>query len=234
MIHQHIFASPRPGMSEQEFQDYWRYVHAIKYAMPIPQVKKYKISLRIDMPNIYNKIAYSGVAEIWLNNETEQAESILTPEYIEGAKKDEKKWAAAWQTLVLDTDANTLYELTPQKHEAQEYKIMVLLKRKETMSLSQFRDYIINCNADIVAKTPGLIRNHCCFAKNKYYEGTNEPAFDYIGHFGAENMLDLKKMICSDYWKSKVHTDFLNISDQWIHASMTTRSEWIIGPEPRP
>ena len=160
MIHQHIFASPRPGMSEQEFQDYWRYIHAIKYAMPIPQVKKYKIGLRINMPQIYNSISYSGVAEIWLNNEQEQAESLLTPEYIEGAKKDEKRWAAAWQTLVLDTDPTTLYELTPQEHDEQEYKIMVLLKRKEGMSLSQFRDYIVNNNAEIIVKTPGLIRNH--------------------------------------------------------------------------
>jgi hypothetical protein len=230
MIHQHIFASPRPGMSEQEFQDYWRYIHAIKYAMPIPQVKKYKIGLRINMPQIYNSISYSGVAEIWLNNEQEQAESLLTPEYIEGAKKDEKRWAAAWQTLVLDTDPTTLYELTPQEHDEQEYKIMVLLKRKEGMSLSQFRDYIVNNNAEIIVKTPGLIRNHCCFAKDTYYEGKNEPPFDYIGHFAAESMLELKKMLCSDYWESKVHTDFLKIADEWIHVSMATRSEWIIGP----
>ena len=104
MIHQHIFASPRPGMSEQEFQDYWRYVHAINYAMPIPQVRKYKIDCKIDISSTYHPLAYAGLAEIWLNNEQEQAESVLTTEYLEGAKKDEKKWAAAWQTLVLDTN----------------------------------------------------------------------------------------------------------------------------------
>ena len=32
MIHQHILAAPRPGLSELEFQDYWRYVHALRYA----------------------------------------------------------------------------------------------------------------------------------------------------------------------------------------------------------
>jgi hypothetical protein len=87
MIHQHIFASPRPGMSEQEFQDYWRYVHAIKYAVPIPQVRKYKIDCKMDIPGTYHPLAYAGLAEIWLNNEKEQAESVLTPEYLEGAKK---------------------------------------------------------------------------------------------------------------------------------------------------
>ena len=46
MIHQHILAAPRPGMSEFDFQDYWRYVHALKFARKIPQIKKYKLDLR--------------------------------------------------------------------------------------------------------------------------------------------------------------------------------------------
>ena len=79
MIHQHIFASPRPGMSEQEFQDYWRYEHAINYAVPIPQVRKYKIDCKIDIASTYHPLAYAGLAEIWLNNDQEQAESVLTP-----------------------------------------------------------------------------------------------------------------------------------------------------------
>jgi hypothetical protein len=84
------FRISSPWMSEQEFQDYWRYVHAINYAMPIPQVRKYKIDCRMDVANLYHPLAYAGVAEIWLNNEQEKAESVLTPEYLEGAKKDEK------------------------------------------------------------------------------------------------------------------------------------------------
>ena len=48
MIHQHIFASPKPGMSEAEFQDYWLHVHAVNYASRIEQIKRYKIDTRID------------------------------------------------------------------------------------------------------------------------------------------------------------------------------------------
>ena len=147
MIHQHIFASPRPGMTEQEFQDYWRYVHAINYAVPIPQVRKYKIDCKMDIPSTYQPLAYAGLAEIWLNNEKEQAESILTPEYLEGAKKDEKKWAAAWQTLVLDTSSTLLHELTAQSKDLPEYKVLVLLKRKENTKLDQFRQFLKNNNA---------------------------------------------------------------------------------------
>ena len=105
MIHQHILAAPRPGLSEAEFQDYWRYVHALRYARKIPQIRKYKVNSRIDIPGQVRSLEYSGVAEIWLDNEETQAASIQTPEFLEGALRDEPNWAASWQTIVLDTDA---------------------------------------------------------------------------------------------------------------------------------
>ena len=233
MIHQHIFASPRPGMSEQEFQDYWRYVHAINYAMPIPQVRKYKIDCKMDIASTYHPLAYAGLAEIWLNNDQEQAESVLTPEYLQGAKKDEKKWAAAWQTLVLDTNPTLLYELADQRKDLPEYKLLVLLKRKEDADLDRFRQHILTSNAELARNTPGLIRNLCCFVRDRYYANGSEPFFDYVGHFSAESLLGLKEMMASKYWQEHMHADFLTIADPWIHACMTVRSEWVIGPEAR-
>ena len=119
-------------MSEQEFQDYWRYVHAINYAMPIPQVRKYKIDCKIDISSTYHPLAYAGLAEIWL-----------------------------------------------------------------------------------------------------YYADGSEPFFDYVGHFSANTLLGLKEMMASKYWQENMHADFLSIADPWIHACMTVRSEWVIGPEAR-
>ncbi len=220
-------------MTEQEFQDYWRYVHAINYAMPIPQVRKYKIDCKMDVAGTYHPMAYAGLAEIWLNNEQEQAESVLTPEYLEGAKKDEKKWAAAWQTLVLDTQATLLHELTAQRKDLPEYKLLVLLKRKEDTNLAQFRDHLLTNNAALASRTPGLIRNLCCFVRDRYYINGDEPFFDYVGHFSAETLLGLKEMITSNYWQEAMHSDFLAVADPWIHACMTVRSEWVIGPEAR-
>ena len=49
MIHQFIFAAPKPGMTESEFQDYWVNVHAVKYASKIPQIKQYSVSTRMPM-----------------------------------------------------------------------------------------------------------------------------------------------------------------------------------------
>ena len=38
VIHQFIFAYPRPGMTEAEFQRYWVEGHAVNYASKIPQI----------------------------------------------------------------------------------------------------------------------------------------------------------------------------------------------------
>ena len=86
MIHQLIFASPKPGMSEQEFQDYWINVHAVKYASKIPQIKRYMIDARIPFEPESTEPLFSGVAEIWLKNEAEQLASLQTREFLEGAR----------------------------------------------------------------------------------------------------------------------------------------------------
>lgn len=99
MIHQLIFAHPKPGMSEKQFQDYWVNVHAAKFASKIPQIKKYLIDTRIPFGEEPADPRFSGIAEIWLNNEEDQLASLQTPEFLQGARMDEPNWAAFWRTV---------------------------------------------------------------------------------------------------------------------------------------
>ena len=110
MIHQLIFAHPRPGLSEEEFQQYWLEVHAVRYASRIPQIRRYLIDTRIPFGQEPEDPLWGGVAEIWLENEEEQLASLQSPEFLQGARIDEPRWAAFWRTLALDTDAHTLRE----------------------------------------------------------------------------------------------------------------------------
>ena len=106
MIHQLIFAHPRPGMSEKEFCDYWVHEHAVKYAAKIPQIRRYVVDTRVPFGPDPADPPWSGVAEIWLRNEAEQLASMQTPEFLDGARRDEPNWAAFWRTVALDTDAH--------------------------------------------------------------------------------------------------------------------------------
>ena len=85
MIHQHIFASPTPGMSEAAFHRYWIDVHAKDYASKIKQIKRYMICTRIDCAGVSEPPVWNGCAEIWLENEKEQLESLQSDEFLNGS-----------------------------------------------------------------------------------------------------------------------------------------------------
>ena len=141
MIHQHILAAPRPGMSETEFQDYWRFVHALKFARKIPQIRKYKVDSRIKIENQPQELNFSGIGEIWIDNEKAQEDSLKTPEFLQGAVLDEPNWAASWQTLVIDTESVELISpKIPDDQEFPEYKTLLFMKRKRGMDIDTFRD----------------------------------------------------------------------------------------------
>src|SRR5262249_14254658 len=156
MIHQLIFATPKPGMAEEEFQRYWIKEHAEKIARKIPQIRRYMIDTRIRLPSDQGKPLYSGIAEIWLVNEEEQLASLQTPEFLQGARLDEPNWAAFWATLVLDTTAHVLLEGPALTARPTWVKQVVLLKRREGIPLEVFRRYLLQAHSQIALQLPGL------------------------------------------------------------------------------
>jgi hypothetical protein len=236
MIHQHILASPRPGLTELEFQDYWRYVHALKFARKIPQIRKYKVNSRIDIPGQIREIHYSGLAEIWLDNEEAQAASIKTPEFLDGALHDEPNWAASWQTIGLDTDAYETLGDDPSDNEFPEYKIMLFHKKRRDMSVEKFRKLYLNDYVRLLrtAQIPNLVRILNCLSNERLYEGGGAPPFDAITHLSANSLLELKSMVVSRELQAFLDSEYGGLSEWWGVVSMTVRSEWVLGPEARP
>ena len=139
MIHQFIFAAPKPGMTEQEFQDYWVNVHAVKYASKIPQIKQYSVSARLPFGHESQEPLWSGLADIWLENEADQVASLWSKEMLEGARVDEPSWAAFWRTVVLDTEAHVFKDGGGLEAVKDGVKLVALVKRKWGMSVEEFR-----------------------------------------------------------------------------------------------
>ena len=218
MIHQHILAAPRPGLSEAEFQDYWRFVHALKFARKIPQIRKYKVNSKIDIPGQIRKIEYSGIAEIWLDNEEAQAASIKTPEFLDGALHDEPNWAASWQTIGLDTDAHETMGDDPSDGEFPEYKIMLFHKKKRDMSVENFRKLYLNDYVKMIqaANIPNLVRILNCLSKERLYEGGGAPPFDAVTHLSANSMLELKSMVASPELQAFLDPEHGGLSEWWV------------------
>jgi uncharacterized protein (TIGR02118 family) len=224
VIHQLIFAAPKPGMSVAEFQRYWLEVHAVDYASRIPQIRKYKIDTTV--PSVGNPL-WSGVAEIWLRNEEEQLASLQTDEFLLGARLDEPKWAAFWQTLVLDTDAHLLVD--PGTAEAT--KLIRLVKRREGLPLSQFREQSLGKHAQLVQEIPGLRGYMQGHTRDGAY-GIGEAVLDAAYQLWFDDVDALSAAVASPEFH-RAEDELLSIVEQKYIHELTVKEHWVIGPESR-
>lgn len=232
MIHQLIFAAPKPGMSEAEFQRYWLEVHAVQYASKIPQIRKYKIDTRVPFGAEDGEPKWSGVAEIWLANGEEQLASLQTEEFLQGARLDEPKWAAFWRTVVLDTDAHELLADPELDARPSGVKMMMLVKRREGLPLAEFRERSLGAQGELALKLPGLRR----YMQNHTVDGAygiGEAVLDACYQFWFDDAEALRAAMDSPEYAA-MEADLTGglVNPRYIH-SLVFAEHWIIGPEAR-
>jgi hypothetical protein len=233
MIHQHIWASPKPGMTEQEFQDYWLNYHAVNFAAKIPQILAYSVDTRIDWPGRDLPVIWSGIAEIWLRNEEEQLASLQTPEFLEGARKDEPNWAAFWNTLVLDTDQHTLLDLDGDQPGPDAVKLVTVMRRQHGVTLEAFRERLLGAHAQALKGIPGLRRLDICTTRDSWY-GLGEPRFDGVIHLGFSSLDALTAATTTPYMAEVVYPSVAATMDMKHNHRMVVRQNWVIRPGERP
>ena len=232
MIHQHIFASPKPGMTEAAFQDYWLNVHAVKFASKIPQIVRYKIDLRLDWTGERPNPIWNGIAEIWLRNEAEQLASMQTPEFLDGARRDEPAWAAFWNTLGLDTGTHVIRDTIGDAIICGRVKLTVLQKRREGIPLAEFRRISLEEQSPAAAECPGVLRHDLCLARDSLY-ATGESRFDAVGHYWFENSAAFETAIADPLTRALIlPSDGRLLVPRYV-IPMLTSEHWVIGPQPR-
>jgi uncharacterized protein (TIGR02118 family) len=224
MIHQLIFAHPKPGMSEQDFQRYWVEVHAPQFASKIPQIKRYLIDTRVPFGPEPADPLWSGIAEIWLENEEEQLASLQTPEFLEGARLDEPKWAAFWRTVVLDTDAHVLKD---EPVPADAVKLVVLVKRRNGTTVEEFRARSLDAHAKVALEVPGLVRYLQNHTRDGYY-GIGEALLDGAHLLTFESLEALEAAAAGPQFRALFDDLAEFVEPRYIHQ-MAVREHWIIG-----
>lgn len=231
MIHQLIFAHPKPGMGEREFQSYWVERHA-PIAAQIPQIRRYLVALRLPFGPDPTDPPFSGVAEVWLENEEEQIASLQTPEYLQHARADEPNWAAFWQTLVLDTNSRILQDGSDDSRDSKLLKYYVLMKRKPGMSLADFRYHWHEHHSRLVLELPGLLRYIQCEVRDSLY-ALGESRFDAVDQWYFQDTEAIRYMMQSPQYRDCVLVDRALFLDDKYVVSFVAEETWIIGPRPR-
>jgi len=228
MIHQLIFAHPKPGMTEEEFQRYWVEYHAPTFAAKIPQIRKYAVDTRIPFGPEPADPLWSGIAEIWLDNDEDQIASLQTPEFLEGARLDEPKWAAFWRTVVLDTEAN-LVLAGPGAAVPHPVKLVILVKRTNGTTVEEFRRRSLEQHAKVALELPGLVRYSQNFTRDGAY-GLGESMLDGAYLFNFETEDDLRKAGDSPEFARLLADLGEFVEPRYIHQ-IAAREHWIIGSE---
>jgi hypothetical protein len=230
MIHQLIFAYPKPGMTEAEFQGYWLDVHAPQYAAKIPQIRKYLIDTRIPRRGEAGDHLWSGVAEIWLANEREQLESLQTPEFLDGARLDEPRWAAFWRSVVLDTDAHVLIEPATYSGPERGVKLIRLVKRREGVGLAEFRERSLR-HAETLRALPGLRGLVLGHTRDGAY-GVGEAVLDGAVQLWFDDLESLDAALASEE-HTRAQAELLGfVEPRYVHE-LTVAEHWVIGPAAR-
>lgn len=231
MIHQLIFAAPRPGMTEAEFQRYWVDVHAVRYASKIPQFRKYLIDTRIPLAGDEGEPLWSGVGEIWFASEEDELASLQSTEFLDGARMDEPRWAAFWRTVVLDTTAHEIMPAPAPAGDMTWVKLMFLVKRREGLPLADFRKRSLNGHAELVLEVPGLRRYLQCHTRDGSY-AVGETAFDAVYQCWFDTADALGAALESAEYQRALD-DLQDLAEpRYIHR-MAAAERWVIGPESR-
>jgi uncharacterized protein (TIGR02118 family) len=229
MIHQFIFAAPKPGMTEQEFQDYWINLHAVKYASKIPQIKQYSVSARLPFGDDSQEPLWSGLADIWLENDADQIASLQSKELLEGARRDEPNWAAFWRTVVLDTEAEIFKDGGGLDAVKDGVKLVALVKRKPGMGVEEFRTYAREVHAPMDLALPGIRRFGFYFARDGLYS-VCEPPFDGVACLWFDSPAAAQAAMESDQHKNINAKDLPNFLEmKYLHVFLM-KEHWTIGP----
>jgi uncharacterized protein (TIGR02118 family) len=233
MIHQLIFAAPKPGMTNQEFQDYWVNVHAVNFASKITQIKQYLVDTRIPFEGDFGTplLPHQGVAEIWINPE-DQIPSLQSKEFLQGARLDEPNWAAFWMTFVIDTNAHIIIEGASAANEMAGVKMIILHKRIPGIPLENFRQYGLKVHAPVMSTLPGIKRYLQCHTVDGAYVIGESACFDGAEIIWFDSVDTLKTALDSKQFHN-VQASWNNFVNPKYTFSLTAEEHWIIEPKTR-
>ena len=230
MIHQFIFANPKPGMSVQEFQNYWVNIHAVQYASKIKQIKKYMIDTVI--PILGQEPKFQGIAEIWIHPE-EQLESLQSSEFLNGARLDEPNWAAFWMTLCLDTNPTILLEGPPLSKNQSWVKETIVVKRNLGIPLEIFRTHLLQVYGPMLLELPDVRRCLIGTTVDGFY-GLGEAVFDAVIQLWYDTTAGMEQVVNSRHFQNRIKSVANQLFDPAHRFMLAANENWIIGPEPRP
>lgn len=189
MIHRFVFASPKPGMTEESFHSHWRESYTHHYAGNISELRSLALHRRVSIDALSKSTPWHGFAELTFASECDLVQSLQSDTYLQHVRLDEPEWAAIWNTFVMD--ANLATDQGENDPGERSVKLALLLKRKSGLSVADFRDKADRMIEPMLRDIDGLVRyQQFATLDSEYFVG--EPRFDglHICWFASRTALD--------------------------------------------
>jgi uncharacterized protein (TIGR02118 family) len=164
----------KPGISDEQFHSHWRGIHA-QLALRITSLRRYVQSHRLPgLTASFPASPFDGAAEVWFDDLNAALQMRESPEYLEGAYKDEPNFIDQPALRWLATRENVVVAGAPMAKGAKCVKGLFLV------SVAEFQDYWRTKHAPLVPRTPHLLRYVQCHVLPETYESATPPAFDGV------------------------------------------------------
>lgn len=203
----------KPGISDEQFHSHWRGIHA-QLASHIPSLQRYVQSHRL--PGLtagFPESRFEGAAEVWYDSLEAALAMRESPEYLEGAYKDEPNFIDQPGLRWLATRENVVVAGTPMAKDARCVKGVFLVRRKPGLSVAEFQDYWRTKHAPLAPRTPRLLRYVQCHVLPETYESDTPPAFDGVAELWWPDAAKFKESWASPELQVEQLNDAKNFVD---------------------
>ena len=175
MVKTITFIKRKPGMSVEEFGNYWRNKHA-PIVLKLPGLRRYVQCHTIPSGYRNGEPAYDGVAEVWFDSTDAMRATGATPEY-RAVRADEANFIDLAKIDFVITDERV------QKDAPAEPSMVHLVEfvtRKPGMPVEDFQRHWRDVHGPLGARIPMVRRYVQCHVRPAAYREGRQPRFDGV------------------------------------------------------
>lgn len=209
MLHFYYFIRRKPSLSKDAFHAHWKDRHG-PIAKQIPQLSRYLQSHQI--PDVGFECGFDGVAEGWVKD-FKTLETLRTgKEYVNEALVDERNFIDHKRTDWLVTRDRPILDGPIVEGQV---KNVTLLRRKNGMSVKEFREYWADVHGPMACDLPGIERYVQSPTVDEAYK-FGEPRWDGVAQWWTKDLETLKALRASKAFTVTARTD----AEQFLETSM--------------
>ena len=216
MVKTFNFFKRKPGLSVDDFRNYWLNEHAA-IIRAIPELRKYVASIALPSSYRNREPLYDGISEAWFDDEDAiRANADSAPR--RAASADDAKFVDMSKAGSIITDEILQKEGTTDKDAV---KVLSLLTRKPGMEVAAFQSYWRTSHGPLAAKLPQTRRYVQCPVRPSGYADGRTPRYDGVAEVWFDDFEAVRASGNADVYRD-VRADelrFLTVPFPLIFAS---------------